>query len=633
MEQPNDQPMEQSLYSLATLPMEILVLIFSFLDNVRDRVRLGYASTRLRSVCEIPSMWSEFFLPHFNTREYRCVKSVLKSFGKYIQRFSLPDRVTSTKLTEMLRLCKNVVHLSLPTSQLSGEQFKQIIKQMKHLQSLDISATMGESWPLLSCRKLKELTLRMQVKKEDYLWLYNPDGPRTLFSFKPQNMNIIFNKRDCIYEHRLLEEWLKLNPSSRACHTGCLRLFSNIKIPMDFSPQLPEFQVQFGPSCCLPCVRASNYGLLGLQKDILLLTDMYTCKGKKLCKAVMRSYNRLRSLNLDGHLNNDIVSLNLLTHFDASNSKSLHSGHLEQLALICPNLEELNIQGNTDCLKSLQGLGVLASCCDHLQGLNLLGISVTDVESRVKLWEILADLRLTYLAIESCVLVPFEEDDQSKELILRLHQRCTSLQVLESYNAWRNTCIKCERFDNVPPQLLSHFSSLVYCSTGPTNAVLSLPDIVSKCKKLRYLRYSNESYADLSLLSHHCKLQEVCIAVGRSDFPDTCLSTMSAHGGLVHVVLSGRSVTSDGITTLIEQSPHLLTLHVYMHYVNPDDFSFDIKDFKSKLKINFPERKLFSSGSFKIIRNMLNIPHGWDFSDQLLEQNINLTSFWRSVLP
>jgi len=632
MEQPykvDVQPIGEPLHSLATLPMEILVLIFSFLYNVRDRVRLGYVSTRLRSVCEIPSMWNEFFLPHFNTREYRCVKSVLRSFGKYIQRLSLPDRVTSTKLTEMLRLCKNVVHLSLPTSQLSGEQFKQIIKQMKHLQSLDISATMGESWPLLSCRKLKELTLRMQVKKEDYLWLYNPDGPRTLFSFKPQNMNIIFNKRDCIYEHRLLEEWLKLNPSSRTGHTGCLRLFSNIKIPMNFLPQLPEFQVQFGPSCSLPCVRASNYGLLGLHKDILLLTDMYTCKGKKLCKAVMRSYNRL---NLDGHFNSDIVSLNHLTHFDASNTKYLHSGHLEQLALICPNLEELNLQGNANCLKSLQGLHMLASCCDNLQGLNLLGISVTDLESRLQLWQILADMKLIYLAIESCVLVPFEEDDQSKEIILGLHQRCTSLQVLESYNDWHDTCIKCERFNNVPPQLLSHFPSLVYCSTGPTNAVLPLPDIVSRCKELRYFRYSNESYANLSSLTHYCKLQEVCIAVGRSDLPNTFLSAISAHGGLVHVVLSGGSVTSDGITTLIKQSPQLLTFHVYVHYVNPDDFSFDIKDFKSILKIAFSERKLFSSGSFKIIRNILNIPHGWDFSDHLLEQNMNLTSFWRSML-
>jgi len=307
----DNEPTGEPLNTLATLPNEVLVLIFTFLTNVRDRIRLSYVSTRLRSVCEIPSMWNEFILPNFNTRENRCVKSVLKSFGKYIQWLSLPDRVTSTKLVEMLRLCKNVVHVSVPTSQLSGEQFKQVMKHLKNLQSLDISATMGESWPLLSCRKLKELTLRMQVKKEDYIWLINPDGPKTLFSFKPQNMNIIFNKQDCIYEYSLIREWLKLDPSSRARHSGCLRLFHNIKCPLDFLPHLPDFQVQFGPSFFLPFVRASNYGILGLEKDILLLTDMYTGNGKKLCKAVMRSYNRLGDFDLDSHLNSNIINLEM----------------------------------------------------------------------------------------------------------------------------------------------------------------------------------------------------------------------------------------------------------------------------------------------------------------------------------
>jgi len=531
----------------------------------------------------------------------------------------------------MLRLCKNVVHLSLPTSQLSGEQFKQIIKQMKHLQSLDISATMGESWPLLSCRKLKELTLRMQVKKEDYLWLYNPDGPRTLFSFKPQNMNIIFNKRDCIYEHRLLEEWLKLNPSSRACHTGCLRLFSNIKIPMDFSPQLPEFQVQFGPSCCLPCVRASNYGLLGLQKDILLLTDMYTCKGKKLCKAVMRSYNRLRSLNLDGHLNNDIVSLNLLTHFDASNSKSLHSGHLEQLALICPNLEELNIQGNTDCLKSLQGLGVLASCCDHLQGLNLLGISVTDVESRVKLWEILADLRLTYLAIELCVLIPWEDDGQNKEEIIDLFKKCFYLKAIEVHG--QELCSKCgidhTQRKHYDLSILSNFHSLVHCIVGDIHSDI---EALYSCAGIKYLSISSQqshfSWDEPSVQNKN--LEQLCIKPNKSDcmsIPDTFLQSVSAHGGLVHVVLCGGGFSGGGIIALIENSFNLLTCHIYTDNIRSDfGLRCTMKTFKAVLKMRLSHRKLFSQGSF----DLCTLKHSSlrDIDSFMVERNMDIVSLW-----
>ena len=39
------------------------------------------------------------------------------------------------------------------------------------------------------------------------------------------------------------------------------------------------------------------------------------------------------------------------------------------------------------------------------------------------------------------------------------------------------------------------------------------------------------------------------------------MSTISAHGGLVHVVLCVRSVTSEGVTVLVRNSPNLLMLH------------------------------------------------------------------------
>jgi len=47
--------------------------------------------------------------------------------------------------------------------------------------------------------------------------------------------------------------------------------------------------------------------------------------------------------------------------------------------------------------------------CNKLQGLNLLGISVKDVESHVQLWEILVDLKLFYLAVKLCVLLSYGE--------------------------------------------------------------------------------------------------------------------------------------------------------------------------------------------------------------------------------
>ena len=42
------------------------------------------------------------------------------------------------------------------------------------------------------------------------------------------------------------------------------------------------------------------------------------------------------------------------------------------------------------------------------------------------------------------------------------------------------------------------------------------------------------------------------------------MNTISANGELVHVVLCVRSVTSEGVTVLIKNSPNLLTLHVHI---------------------------------------------------------------------
>jgi len=180
-------------------------------------------------------------------------------------------------------------------------------------------------------------------------------------------------------------------------------VFNRFKVPLDLFPALPILQLQFGQSCALPCVKANKCGLLGT-KDNLMLTD-YIYGNRSLHKAVMGSY--ADSI----HHHSDVVSnLNFVTQLDAVDCK-IHPGHLEQLALVCPNLQYLDLQWNCNCLTSLQGLHVIATCCQSLQGLNLFDISVKAVESRLKLWQILAGLRLTCLAIELCVLVPHNEDE------------------------------------------------------------------------------------------------------------------------------------------------------------------------------------------------------------------------------
>ena len=95
---------------------------------------------------------------------------------------------------------------------------------------------------------------------------------------------------------------------------------------MDLYPPLPDFQLQFGQSCTLPFVEPSKCGLLGLEQDILL-TDSTYC-GKVVHKARM-------IMHIDDIERVSVTGISFVTHFEG---QSLHSDHLEQLAIACPNL-------------------------------------------------------------------------------------------------------------------------------------------------------------------------------------------------------------------------------------------------------------------------------------------------------
>ena len=80
------------------------------------------------------------------------------------------------------------------------------------------------------------------------------------------------------------------------------------------------------------------------------------------------------------------------------------------------------------------------------------------------------------------------------------------------------------------------------------------------------------------------------------------MTTISAHGGLVHVVLCVRSVTSGGVTVLVVNSPNLLMLHVAVSGIydcNSD--KVQPETLESRLKQAFTHRQLFVMGNYLVI--------------------------------
>ena len=81
-------------------------------------------------------------------------------------------------------------------------------------------------------------------------------------------------------------------------------------------------------------------------------------------------------------INSFVNTLTFVTEFRFGN---VDPDHFEQLAFACPNLQCLDLGGCTDCLRSLQGLHMIAQCCKSLCGLNLKSIPTKNVESHIKL--------------------------------------------------------------------------------------------------------------------------------------------------------------------------------------------------------------------------------------------------------
>ena len=372
---------------LLSLPVELLVYIISFLPTVRDKVKLRYVSRRLQVVSETPSLWSEFVWPLYDRREEH---SVLRDCGEYIKRLVFPDHVITSTLVKMLSYCNNVTELRLPPgSKLSCKQLE-ILQSMEQLEKLEVLLS-SDFKPLLQIGRLKELTVHAE-EKETQLFCMPCVEEWVAKGFISYNLNIVVHTYNLnIVEHEFveqlqksfLESWRQWNSTIPVGHTAYLKLYNtgNNRSPLNFFPIFPTVQLEFSQTATLPFVKTSSFGVLGLEGDLVLLTDTVH-DGRTAVKAKIMTPDEFNHILII--LNSSVKSLNFVTDFDFIQCQFLHSGHLEQLAIACPNIQRLNLGGNTECLDSLQGLRMIAHCCVDLCGLNLRGIALENVVGYTK---------------------------------------------------------------------------------------------------------------------------------------------------------------------------------------------------------------------------------------------------------
>ena len=458
-----------------------------------------------------------------------------------------------------------MIQLDIPTTELDLEQVRSVLDNMKELQKLDAKWN-RETWRLLTLSfnsNLKELTVRVKPLVHDfgehdvdldqfvvpiYAWVkeWMSNG------FVPQNINFVTSDFDCQSVNEMLRSWSILNCNSPPGHHGFLRFYYNKKY-LDLFPNIPEIQIEFGQTAVLPIAKISDFGVLGLDGDVpwvFLTSCMYG--GETWYKAAcMESGDEVIKFVSP-------PSLNYVVDFDLSDCSHLRllSCHLEQVAIACPNLRRLNLRSNSWCLTSLQGLQSIATYCNNLQGLNLLDIF--EVEDKVQFWNILSCMRLTHLAVDLYVTEPSTADE--KEKMINLYQKLITLIAIELHSGiwyWDSS------EDNERSVLIAHVPFLESCYMLRIEPI-GMQSVFNACKKLKYLTCLHAS-GEMLLTANCYNLQEPCFhSITQIDIPETFMTTVSAHGGLVHVLLDVNSVTSKGITSLIMNSPNLLTFHIYV---------------------------------------------------------------------
>lgn len=607
--------------TLVMLPVEVLVYIVSFLSAC-DKVRIRCVSRILYSVSEVPSLWEEFTWSHYAARDYKLLVYILRMFGKHVKKIQFTDHIAPSQLEIMLRHCKNATQLNLPSFLYLRNfyKFERIVHNMACLQILDIRMPNRDSIHqiFMLCSNLKELSLHdvlprcfipgfngLQQWLEEWAEVnYTPRKLNIIFDDKPGQPNILISDlQRClpILRNKML---VKISDSA---YTGW---FSICFRGSDFSPVIPLVQLQVtDSSVVIPLVKASKYGILGLDHDMLHITEG-SHRGKKVYKALLIN-------GIDDYVDTSVTSLTFVTYFAASYCTSLYPGHLEQISVACPNLQRLDLCGKSDCLSNLQGLNSLANNCKSLQGLNLMGIHVKDREYNcLQLWEILCMMHLNQLAIEAWMInihdkrnvkLPSSSLGDCKvpatmqQKLINIFQKYSSLQVLEVEASIDGEC-SCKNLSDNELSLISYFPSIIsyrLCNMLYGNCYHALKEIFS-CKYLRCLYLFKNLFGILSLtLEGHCSSLQQLYIYSRDTVPmDTFIDTLCGHGGLEHVILCVKSLTARSIRNIIKYSSNLVTFHIVL--CSRAFLKAELKNLIATIKTRFSKRKLFNGGSFDI---------------------------------
>ena len=261
-----------------------------------------------------------------------------------------------------------------------------------------------------------------------------------------------------------------------------IRLYDNVPRPLNLFRPVSVRSYKFGPAATPTLIQLPAYGIVGLKDNMFHFSDYIDDHGMA-SHAVTRDHGDCCGSLIEERHITCIPHLRTVSYIDIS-YENVNSNHLQQLAVACPNLQQLHLQGNVNCLKDLQGLQAIVDKCKNLKSLNLAGIDVSWVESCLLLWDLLSSLKkLTLLTIDLCMISLYDFDDDDKQRLVTMCKSCHSLLAL-NVHLGQESCIECNSSNE--NFLISHFPSLTYCALWSIE-YSSVAHAFTNCRRLKYL--------------------------------------------------------------------------------------------------------------------------------------------------
>ena len=610
------------------LPTELVMKILSYLPT-RDRFMMQYVCRRFQDVIEMPLLWKEFVWPDFEPCHVCGVTKILNRHGEYVRKIFFPAHLAQKKILEMAHCCTQVTHLSLPKdTKLSLDGLRKIVHAMKCLLQLDVF-TEGN---FTQRDKSEQNQVVDQLKTIIELLKISAN------SVKELNLHVDchedFNKRLFRNIKRIVKELI-----DQGCHLPIINIYDilvscigwEVQSNFFFKSDLYQYKqttinlylvmplqgYEVGPSVTFPFFEPRTCGLLYQPHTRVFYSNEFNYNGTVRHTITQAPPHGTCVQNVPI---NNTTCLHSVCYIDLSRAP-VNSDNLKQLAIVCPNLQRLNLDDNVNCLKDLQGLHAIVYTCVNLEGINLAGISVSQVESCELLWALLSNLKkLTHLAIEVCLM---KHDDANQQQLIKILKTFHSLKALEISCGYLKGCIKCT---NTTDFLFSHFPSLTYCRMCCLQ-YSALTYAITNCPQLKYLYEKNSCKKSPLPSSSTCHLRKLHIFSLSLDLTDEFAKVLSAHGQLESIILYVKSITFTSITTLISNSPKLTSLHISVMKLLKDYTygGFAHRAAGTVIRHMFSYHKLLADGNFSVREIAAS-----SFLNKLANDLIytNLTSWW-----